>query len=49
MDIKELSIDQLKVLAFDEMLKRDQAQQNLNIILKELQESNSEEKVEVEE
>lgn len=37
MDITSLTLDELKVLAFDEILKRDQAQNNLNILQAEMQ------------
>lgn len=37
MDITTFTIEQLKALAFDEIIKKDAAQNNLNIIQVELQ------------
>lgn len=36
MDITKLSLEQLKALAFDEIIKKDTAQNNLNVIQAEM-------------
>lgn len=37
MNIEDMTIEQLKALAFDEIVKKEQAQNNLNILQIEIQ------------
>jgi len=40
-DIAQMTVTELKALAFDQIMLRDQAQANLNAILAEIQKRNS--------